>query len=146
MTENILEQKVLLELSGLPSDGNGQAEGIELMCPGEYHFVNGKHYISYEETTDEKGQKPDTRCLLKISKKNVELVKRGDVTTHMFFEPGSPNLTVYNTPFGQFDIETNVTSLRVLEEPHLLLVEMVYTLNMNYDFAQECHLTIKVTD
>ncbi len=145
MAENILEQSVVVRISGLPSDGEN-SEMIELMCPGEYHFRDGKHYITYQETSDEQGNRPDTHCILKISRDAVEIIKRGDITTHMFFIPGSPNVTVYTTPFGQFDIETNVTSLEVVEEEHLLRVEMFYTMEMNYDFAQECHLTIAVTD
>ena len=108
-TPNILGREVVVSLRGLQQAEDG--EEVQMLCPGEYHFRDGRHYITYNETTDENGQAPDTRCILKISADEIEIIKRGGVSTHLFFAPGKPHMSVYTTPYGDITVETTVTSL-----------------------------------
>lgn len=140
----MLEKDVLVTISGLP--GADTADGIELVVPGEYHFRNNTHFISYEETSDADGKETDTHCLMKITPEKVEVVKRGNITTKLIFEPDVLNIGMYNTPVGAITLGTRVTSLKINSEPHCLRTEMVYDLEMNYEFLQTCHLTVTVTD
>ncbi len=139
-----LDKNVLVCISGLP--GADTADGIEMMVPGEYHFRSGTHYISYDEATDEDGKETDTHCLLKITPDRVEVVKRGNVTTKLIFEPEVQNVAMYNTQFGAITLGTRVKSLKLSSEAHCFRTELVYDLDMNYEFLQTCHLTITVTD
>ena len=143
-TVAMLDKNVLVSISGLP--GADTADGIEIVVPGEYHFRNGTHYISYEETSDTDGKETDTHCLLKISADKIEAVKRGNVTTKLIFEPDILNISLYNTPFGALTLGTRVKSLNVSTKPHCLKTDMIYDLEMNYEYLQTCHLTITVTD
>ena len=71
----------------------GSEETVEVVSCGEYHFRNGKHFVIYEEVMDESSNHMDTKCLLKLSDKHIELLKKGDVETHMVFEEGKTHLS-----------------------------------------------------
>ena len=140
-----LSKNVLLKLSGLGKNF-GVPEGVEVIYPGEYHFRNGTHYIMYDESSDAEGTVLDTKCILKMNEERVEVIKHGAVSTNMIFAVGSPSVSFYQTGFGELSVATNVRSLDFVEEEHLIRADMFYTLEINNDYAEECHLTLTVTD
>lgn len=91
-----MNKEVIINISGLQLDA-GTEEPIELMTTGDYYLKNGKHYVIYDELTDD-SQVVKNR--LKISPKVVEVTKKGASSSHMVFERGKENLTYYDTPFG----------------------------------------------
>ena len=64
-----MNKEVIINISGLQLDA-GTEEPIELMTTGDYYLKNGKHYVIYDELTDD-SQVVKNR--LKISPKVVEL-------------------------------------------------------------------------
>ncbi len=135
---------VLVSISGLQTE-LGSDETVEVVSCGEYHFRNGKHFVIYEEVMDESSNHMDTKCLLKMSDKQIELLKKGDVDTHMIFEEGKTHLSRYTTEFGDLVVGTTTSSIEIKNTEDELLAELAYTLEINYQFVSECHLTMKVT-
>lgn len=68
-----MNKEVIINISGLQLDA-GTEEPIELMTTGDYYLKNGKHYVIYDELTDD-SQVVKNR--LKISPKIVEVTKKG---------------------------------------------------------------------
>ena len=65
-----MTKEVLVSISGLQFElDEKETEAIEVICPGEYYFRNGKHYIIYEELIEEEGINAVTKCTLKITEK-----------------------------------------------------------------------------
>ena len=140
-----MNRNVLVSISGMQTSAESDG-AIEIISNGEYYFRNGKHYILYEEQVDEHSNCMDTKCTIKISENRMELIKKGDVTTRMFFEVGTPHISSYSTPFGDIVIGTTASVLRVNETEHELEAELSYSLDVNYEFVSECNLSIKVSD
>ena len=143
--KGLLAKEVVLKLTG-EGKSFGLPEGVEIVYPGEYYYKNGNHYVLYEESSDEAGTVMDTRCILKMRQGRLEMIKHGAVSTNMVFEPGNPNVSIYRTPFGELSVGTAVRGLDVTEEEHLIKADLLYTVEINNDYAEECHLTLTVTD
>ena len=47
-----MNKEVIINISGLQLDA-GTEEPIELMTTGDYYLKNGKHYVIYDELTDD---------------------------------------------------------------------------------------------
>lgn len=141
----ILEKDVLLKLGGFGKNF-GVPEGVEIMYPGRYFYKNGCHYVLYDESSDEVGKTLDTKCILKITDSSVEVIKHGAVNTDMVLAVGNPSVSIYQTAFGELSLATNVRELTVTKTDHLLKADVLYTLEINNDYAEECHLVLTVTD
>ena len=70
---------------------------IEMMTTGAYYLRNGKHYILYDELSEDNEV---VKNVIKIGPKSVELTRKGGQSSHMVFEEGKENLSYYDTPFG----------------------------------------------
>lgn len=140
-----MNREVLVSISGLQL-ADGTNETVEVISRGEYHFRGGTHFVTYEETTEEASNRMDTKCILKITKEQIELIKKGEVTTRLLFEKGLPHISHYTTQFGDIVIGTTTNSIKLVEEEHELLAELAYSLDINDCFVAENQLTVKVSD
>lgn len=138
-----MNKKVCVKISGLQSyDQPDMADKIEVINIGTYYKRNGKHYIRYEEPI-EKTDKVNSN-LLKISDDEVELIARGDATTHMVFTRGEKNMTYYNTPFGGMNMSIDTYKLDVSEKDGILSADIRYGLEINLDYITECKVHIDI--
>lgn len=137
-----MKKNVLVSISGLQYEID-KDEAVEVISSGEYYLRNGKHYILYEEVLDDVLNV--NNCTLKITEKQVDLIKKGASNVHMVFEENQNNLTYYETPFGQLQVGINTTNLNIVEEEDKLLVTIHYALDINYAHVSDCEITIKVT-
>lgn len=135
-----MTKDVIITISGLQFEAEGN-EPVEVISRGEYYFRNGKHFLVYEELSEE--EQEISKCVLKISEHVVELTKKGSSNVHMLFEENMSNTTYYNTPYGQLviGIATQAIEWRAGEEE--LELEIRYSLDMNYQYVSECELIVK---
>ena len=142
-----MKQDVLVSVSGLQYEVDAE-EAVEVISTGKYHKIDEKHYISYEETiaSDEDDEGGITKNLLKISSDFVEVCKKGYSNVTMVFETGKKTMTYYNTPFGKLLIGIYTTSIHIEESEDELIVNIYYSLDMNYEHVSDCTITIKVID
>ena len=61
---------------------------------------------------------------IKISRKGMEVRKKGVVNVHMVFEQGKKNMTYYTTPYGTIEMGIAAT-------------------NLNQEHVADCYLAIK---
>ncbi len=138
-----MTKEVLLTLSGLQFDQREEDAGqVEMVTVGDYYKRNGKHYVVYEEITE--GFSQPTKNRLKFSEHMLELSRNGLVNVHMVFQENRKNLTNYNTPFGQILIGIDTKKIQVNEKEDDIVVEVDYSLDVNYEFLSDCHIKIAI--
>lgn len=137
-----MTKEVLISISGLQYEKE-EEELIEVISRGEYYQKNGKHYILYDEISGD-NYNLVTKCTLKISKNQVEMIKNGEGHMHMVFELNQNNLSCYSTPYGELMIGVTTTSIDLQESDKLIAANLKYDLDINYEFASTCSLNISV--
>ena len=134
-----MNKEVIINISGLQLDA-GTEEPIELMTTGDYYLKNGKHYVIYDELTDD-SQVVKNR--LKISPKVVEVTKKGASSSHMVFERGKKNMTFYTTPFGTLQMGIVATGMELNESDNNINMKVDYALDMNEEHVADCYLSVQ---
>lgn len=142
-----MKKEVLIAIAGLQFEIN-EDEALEVISPGEYYFRNGKHYVLYEELTEDEGgiKGGITKNTLKFSGDAVELRKSGFNNVVMTFEKGKKTMTCYQTPVGNLMIGIDTNSVTVTELPEGIVVDVRYTLDINYNHVSECVIKIKIVE
>ena len=135
-----MNKEVIINISGLQLDA-GTEEPIELMTTGDYYLKNGKHYVIYDELTDD-SQVVKNR--LKISSKVVEVTKKGASSSHMVFERGKENLTYYDTPFGSLLLGINTSKIDLEEKEDSMALHIDYGLSINSDHVSDCSIDVSI--
>lgn len=117
-------------------------EIISVKAKGDYHCVNGKHYIRYDETSDEPGKV--TNNLIKISPSQIEIIKKGVVNTTMTFELSNTTTAIYQVPYGNLllEIDTYLMDIHISDE--LITVLLKYKLTSNNELVASNHTEIKI--
>lgn len=142
-----MKKEVLIAIAGLQFEIN-EDEALEVISPGEYYFRNGKHYVLYEELTEDEGgiKGGITKNTLKFSEDAVELRKSGFNNVVMTFEKGKKTMTCYQTPVGNLMIGIDTNSVTVTELPEGIVADIRYTLDINYSHVSECVIKIKIVE
>ena len=135
-----MNKEVIINISGLQLDA-GTEEPIELMTTGDYYLKNGKHYVIYDELTDD-SQVVKNR--LKISPKVMEVTKKGASSSHMVFERGKENLTYYDTPFGSLLLGINTSKIDLEEKEDSMALHIDYGLSINSDHVSDCSIDVSI--
>ena len=137
-----MDKEVLIHVRGLQTmDADGEQEPLEIVVPGQYYFRNGSHYLRYEEVMEDFAE--PTVNYIKISRKGMEVRKKGVVNVHMVFEQGKKNMTYYTTPYGTIEMGIAATNLNLQESDGGLDMKVDYALDMNQEHVADCYLAIK---
>lgn len=115
---------------------------IELVTVGTYYCKNGKHYVLYEEQTEDNGQV--TKNIVKFYDGHFEMTKKGGNNSFLLFDREKKTSTVYQTLAGPIQIDAVPRDLSIAETENELLVNVKYALDINYNFISECEVNFKV--
>lgn len=142
-----MKKEVLVAVAGMQFEF-AEDEALESISPGEYYNKNGKHYVLYEElTADEAGVKGGiTKNTLKFTDKQVELQKKGFNNVVMLFEEGKKTMTCYQTPVGSLMIGIDTTQVEVRELEEGIVIDILYSLDINYTQVSDCQIKIKIVE
>lgn len=139
-----MKKDVMICMSGvMASDSDG---AVDIICPGEYYFRNGKHFIRYEEKIAEDSLTTDTMCMFKFDKDSAELTKKGIVNSKLFYEQGQTHRINYSTEYGDFIIGIRTDAIRLTEEEHELILEIDYVVEFDSAEKNVFHIRIHVSD
>ena len=139
-----MTKDVLVSVKGLQFE-MGSDEAVEMLAPGEYYERNGKHYVRYEEILEEgEGEHDISMNTVKISKDQVEIMKKGGSNVHMVFAVDQKNMTYYTTPFGNLQISIFTNYIKVEEKEDVIEVKLQYDLEINQTFVSNCEITMFV--
>ena len=120
-----MTRDVLVTISGLQTDvvprEDTEDEPIEVVTPASYFYKNGKHYLIYEEVTE--GFPGVTKNKIKVTDANtIEILKSGNVNTHMLFCKGKDSMTYYDTPYGKMLVGIHTTEVQVEETENFIRI------------------------
>lgn len=135
-----MTRDVLISISGSQSSDSDLDE-IQMVTTGTYFLKDGKHYILYEEIADNKETIKNT---IKVTEDSMEMIKRGSVGLHMIFEKDKKNVSCYSTPFGELMVGVCTSEIRIDEGEELLTIQVVYSLEINYEPISNCNITVEV--
>ncbi len=137
-----MKKDVLVSISGLQYEIDKE-EAVEVISVGEYYNRNGKHYAIYEEILEDMDGL--TNCTIKISDKQIDIIKRGASNVHMIFEENKKNTTYYQTPYGELQVGIYTTQIKVTEEEDKITADINYGLDINYSFISDCRIQLKIS-
>lgn len=137
-----MTKNVLITVKGVQQDDAGEMSSSETVVQGEYYFRSGSHYIFYEETAGDSGEK--IKSNLKLKGNTLELTRKGAADSRMIFEPGKRHAADYVTLFGTLRMETVTSRILLLEEEKGLRIKAEYDLWANGVPLSKCKLTINL--
>ena len=143
-----MTQDVLLTISGLHEMGDlnietEEDEVLETITPAKYYLKNGKHYVLYDEVVE--GMTGVIKNKIKITDgKVLEIIKTGSTNSHMIFEEGKNNLTINDTPYGQFHLDMHTRTLEILEYEDEISAKVEYGLDMNNQKVADCTVFLSI--
>ena len=74
----------------------------------------------------------------------VDIIKKGITSAHMQFEKNKKNLSCYTTPLGDMVVGIQANRIKINEEPDSLLVNVDYSLDINYEHLSDCSIRLDV--
>ena len=74
----------------------------------------------------------------------MDIIKKGLANTHMQFEKNKKNLSCYTTPLGDMVVGIHANRIRVKEETDSLMVDVDYSLDINYEHLSDCTIRVDV--
>ncbi len=129
-------------MKGVQRDDAGETGSTETVVTGEYYFRNGSHYILYEETAEDSGER--VKSSLKLKGNLLELNRKGAVNSRMVFETGKRHVLDYATPFGLLRMETVTSQILCTEKENRLRIRAEYELWADGRKVSSCRLTIRI--
>ena len=139
-----MKKEVMICMSGVMASNSD--ETVDVFCPGEYYFRNGKHFVRYEEKIAEDSQTTDTVCMFKFDHKSAELTKKGIVSSKLFYEPGQTHMISYATEYGDFLLGLRTDAIRLTESEHEVILEIDYVVEFESDEKNKFNIKIHVSD
>lgn len=136
-----MTKDVLIKISGIHMMDDENSD-VEMVVRGDYYQKNGKHYVLYEEVME--GFEGTVKNVIKISPSSMDIIKKGLANTHMQFEKNKKNLSCYTTPFGDMVVGIQANRIRVKEETDSLMVDVDYSLDINYEHLSDCTIRVDV--
>jgi len=134
MTEN-----VIVTIKGLQFDSVDE-NVIEVIHIGRFSEINNKIYVKYDEILE--GEIRATTNLIKIGEGIVEITKRGPVSTHMQFCPNEKTMSMYDTPFGSFNLGILSRNVDIDKNEDAIHIFIEYSLEVNEEMISDCKVEI----
>lgn len=136
-----MTKDVIVSISGLQMDMD-QSAPVEVITMGSYYYKNGKHYVLFDESEDDGST--STKNTIKISDGRVDVIKKGDSSVHMVFEPDTKNMTYYQTPFGNILVGINTFGISSKADDLNINTTINYALEVNYSHLSDCSIEINI--
>ncbi len=136
-----MERSVLVAISGARFTGDDKND-VELITVGSYFCRNGKHYVVYDEISDD--GKDVVKSVVRMTPDCLDIIRSGGMNSHMIFEKGQKNVCCYMTPYGEMMVGVQTRAIHMEESEDLLRTNVEYSLDINYEHMADCNITITV--
>ena len=135
-----MNKKVKVSLSSYQKTDEG-VEEIKVSAPGTYSLINDRHFIKYEEKTDDDAI---NKVLLKFDSGFLEMTKSGETMSTLTFNERENTEGYYKTPYGTFLIETDTKKLDIKIGKKNIFVNLEYGLFIDGEFVADCKMYIEI--
>lgn len=133
-----MTRDVLVTIRGLHLvDGEG-AEPIETVVPGQYFYKNGRHYVIYEEYSEEEKASVTNKVILDRERMRIS---RGTLS-RMEFEEGQLHRTAYQTPYGALMLGIRTSRLQTEQAEDFMEIRAEYELEVEDQTVSHCQLSL----
>lgn len=135
-----MTKEVSVIIEGYQVDSN--EEPVITRAPGTYHLHKGKHYISYEELSEDGEGVIKSR--IGLDPVRVEMTRSGAASARMSFEESCNTEAVYQTPYGELRFEIRTSRIMIEEVQNRLEASLEYSLFSNGNCVSMHRTVIKV--
>ena len=135
-----MNKKVKVSLSSYQKIESG-VEEIKFSAPGTYTLINGRHFVKYDEKTED-GK--TNKVLLKFGEDIFEMTKSGEAESILIFKKGVNTEGLYKTPFGTFVIDTYTGELKIIINEDNISAHLEYELAIDGEYIAECKIDINL--
>ena len=135
-----MNKKVKVSLSSYQKTDEG-VEEIKVSAPGTYSLINDRHFIKYEEKTDDDAI---NKVLLKFDNNFLEMAKSGEVRSTLTFTEGENTEGYYKTPYGTFLMEPDTKKLDIKTGKKNIFINLEYGLFIDGEFVADCKMYIEI--
>lgn len=101
----------------------------DLSTEGYYLEKNGAIYLFYEENHISGDFK--SKVVLSLKDKTVNMGRYGEMETHLHFEAGKRDTTIYKTPYGQFKVELLTDTVEISADKDRGNVDIDYSVSIS---------------
>ena len=84
--------------------------------------------------------------MVKFSKGQLSVQKKGVITSNMLFEERKKNLSNYVTPYGNIMVGVDAKNIELKEEEKQIQVRVEYAMEINYEHLADCSLFIHIKE
>lgn len=134
--------KVIVTVVGIQKDGLGEENRIELVSIGKHYYKNGVHYILYND--GEISGMDGTSTLLKISEKDVTLVRKGTIMQEQYFAEAVESASLYKTPYGNLNLSVLTHKLTISYGSISGNIDIVYGLSIDGKWQSDNEMHIEI--
>ena len=117
---------------------------IELVTAGQLFREGDQYVITYSES--ELTGLEGTATTLLVQPGLVTLLRTGEMSTHMVFEQGRKNLSLYNTAEGALTVGVSARRVHACITENGGDIEMEYSLEIDNAIAGESRISIQVRE
>lgn len=136
-----MTKDVLVTVRGLQMTPDGD-DTIEVTTTGKYYEKDGKRYLFYDEIGD------DTNLIVKnsiqITEEHVSVSKKGVINAQMNFEKENKLVSVYETPYGQMEMDVYTTGICLDERDDFLELKLEYLLEINNQHVSDSEILLQI--
>ncbi len=140
--DKAITKDVLVTVGSVQYDQQQEMERIQIVVPGVYYKKNGKHYIFYDEVSEEDAAV--TKNMIKLDDDILEIRKKGANSVYMIFQKDRKHMTFYQTPFGRLTMGILTKRLNVEEAKSELGILLSYALEINEEHTADCEVSIAI--
>lgn len=115
---------------------------IIMTASGTYHMHKDKHYIQYEEQSEE--GLGSIKSMIKIGLTQIEMTKKGTGNSEMTFDLNQKTEVIYRTPYGTLFFEAMTSRIAVEEAEEEIVVRLEYSLFTNDETISDNRTTIRI--
>lgn len=121
---------VIISITGVQNDPNGDKDSVELVTTGQYGMENGEIRFTYEES--ELTGLDGTRTTFTVSPMGVVLRREGNLNSEMVFQQGRKNFFLYETPYGSATMGVDTRRIDTRLGEHGGDLELDYDIDFNH--------------
>jgi uncharacterized beta-barrel protein YwiB (DUF1934 family) len=136
-----MTKEVSIIIEGLQP--GSEEEPVVTAVSGIYHLHNDRHYIQYDEKSEE--GEGITKNTIKIALTKIELSKKGANSIQMIFDLNEETFAIYQTPFGSMSFDVKTTEITMDEAPDKIQVKLTYSLSSNASHISNNQIMILIT-
>lgn len=101
----------------------------DLSTEGYYMEKDGSIFLFYQETSMTSDF--NSKVVLRLKNNTVNMGRYGEMETHLHFEVGKRDTTIYKTPYGQFKVELLTDSLKIEADSDTGNVDIDYSISIS---------------